>query len=247
MAAYRLSTALRRILKRGSGLPQWFRQKREEQTPAWQEAQHYERAFWIRFLREELHITARDQLVGFRLCEGRLHLCQFGLTWDNWLYSGNPPCIAGKLLDVGSSVVSIFEKCRSVSVMAIDPSLEQLSCELPEIAVIGKINNCDYRCCQIHEVRETDFDIVWCNNVLDHTADWQDIISHVPRVLKKSGLLFLGTDVRSDATLLDVGHIAAFTAPELLAEVVANGFEVIWQSPVLDVPQYRFYLRAVKC
>lgn len=246
MTAHRLSTALRQIFKWGSGLPDGSLQEREEQKLAWQAAQHYEREFWLRLLREELQITARDQLVGFRLCEGRLHLCQFGLEWDNWLYTGNPPCIAGKLLDVGSSVVSVFEKCRSVSVVAIDPALEQLIRALPELVVIGKINNCDYRCCQIQDVVETNFDIVWCNNVLDHTADWQDMISHFSRVLKHSGLLFLGTDVRRDATLLDVGHIAAFTAPALLAEVITNGFEVIWQSPALDVPQYRFYLRAVK-
>jgi 2-polyprenyl-3-methyl-5-hydroxy-6-metoxy-1,4-benzoquinol methylase len=246
MAANRLVTALRQMFARGAGLPQESLQEREEQTPAWQAAQHYEREFWLRLLREELQITARDQLVGFRLCEGRLHLCQFGLEWDNWLYTGHPPGIAGKVLDVGSSVVSVFEKCRSVAVVAIDPALEQLLGELPGIVVIGKINNCEYRSCRIQEVRETDFDVVWCNNVLDHTAEWQAMLSHFPRVLKHSGLLFLGTDVRRDATLLDVGHIAAFTAPELLAEVVAQGFEVLWQSPVLDVPQYRFYLRAVK-
>jgi len=246
MATRRLLTALRGIFKRGSRFPQRPSQKGEQHNHAWQEAQKYEREFWIRLLREELSITTRDQAVGFRLCEGRLHLCQFGIEWDNWMYSGHPPRITGKLLDVGSSVVSVFEKCRSVSVVAIDPSLEGLARDLPEIVVLGKINNCEYRCCRIQDVMETNFDVAWCNNVLDHTEDWQNIIHHFPRVLKKSGLLFLGMDVRGDTTLLDTGHISAFTAPEILAEVVANGFEVLWQSPVFDLPQYRFYLRAIK-
>jgi 2-polyprenyl-3-methyl-5-hydroxy-6-metoxy-1,4-benzoquinol methylase len=184
-------------------------------------------------------------MIGFRLCEGRVHLGQFGL-WDDWMYSTDSPVIAGRLLDVGSSVVSVFEKCRSVSVIAIDPSLEGLARFLPEIVVIGKVNNCEYRCCRIQEVPETDFDIVWCNNVLDHTDDWQDIIRHFARVMKKSGRLFLGTDVRGSVDLLDSAHIAAFTAEEVLAEVKKSGFEVVWQSPFFDSSQYRFCLRGEK-
>lgn len=212
----------------------------------WRRAQMYEREFWIRYVRDELGITNRDQMVGFRLCEGRVHLGSFGLEWHDWMYSETPPIISGKLLDVGSSIVSVFEKCRSVSVVAIDPSLERLTHALPEIVVLGTINNCEYRCCHIQDVQETDFGIVWCNNVLDHTDDWQEIIRHFARVMKTSGALFLGTDVRGNRELLDAGHIAAFTAEEVVTEVAANGFEVIWQSPRLDRPHYRFCLRALK-
>ena len=246
MFGNRLLAKVAGVFARSSNLPQRSSSTNEHAGHAWQGAQKYEREFWIRYIRDELNITTRDQAVGFRLCEGRVHLCQFGLLWDNWMYSRDLPLISGKLLDVGSSLVSVFEKCRSVSVVAIDPSLETLAQNLPELVVLGKVNNCDYRCCRIQEVEKTDFDIIWCNNVLDHTDDWQDIIRHFRRVIKKSGQLFLGTDVRGSGGLLDAGHISAFTADEVVSEVVSNGFEVIWQTPPVDLPQYRFSLRAVK-
>lgn len=216
-------------------------------TRSWKEAQKAEREFWVRYIRDELGITNRDQLVGFRLCEGRIHLCQFGLKWNEWMYSMDAPIISGRLLDVRSSVVSVFEKCRSVSVVAIDPLLEELERRLPDIVAIGKVNNCEYRSCRIQDVVETDFDIVWCNNVLDHTDDWQDIIHHFSRVLKQSGLLLLGTDVRSDQGLLDEAHISAFTADEVLAALESSKFKVVWHSDIhADWPQFRFCVRAVK-
>jgi 2-polyprenyl-3-methyl-5-hydroxy-6-metoxy-1,4-benzoquinol methylase len=213
---------------------------------SWREAQQAERDFWIRYICDELGLTNRDQFVGYRLCEGRHHLSYFGFGWVDWMYSMTPPRISGRLLDVGSSAVSVFEKCRCVSVVAIDPSLEALARYLPDIVVIGKINNCEYRCCRIQEIAETDFDVVWCNNVLDHTDDWQDIIRHFSRVLQPTGLLFLGTDVRSDSTLVDTQHISAFTADQVLAELEANGFQVVWQSPACDLPKYRFMVRATR-
>lgn len=217
-----------------------------DQTHSWQKAQAAEHKFWIQYIRDELDITNRDQFLGYRLCEGRIHLCNFGLEWHDWMYSRSVPIISGKLLDVGSSVVSVFENCRSVSVVAIDPLLEEMTHHLPEITVIGKSNNCEYRSCFIQDVAETDFDIVWCNNVLDHTDDWQDIIIHFAHVLKASGQLFLGTDVRRDQELLDKAHISAFTAEQVLAELEATGFDVVWQSPRPDAPQYRLSIRAVK-
>jgi len=122
---------------------------------SWEEAQRAERGFWVRYIRDELGITSRDQWLGFRLCEGRVHLCGFGLEWNEWMYSMDPPIISGRLLDVGSSVLSVFEKCRSVSVVAIDPLLEELARYLPDIVVIGKVNNCEYRSCRIQDVAET--------------------------------------------------------------------------------------------
>jgi len=215
-------------------------------TRAWRRAQRAERGFWVHFIRDELRISSREQLVGFRLCEGRVHLCAFGHAYSDWMYSMDPPVIAGKVLDLGCSVVSVFEKCRSVSVVAIDPLLDDLSQALPGLVVVGKINNCEYRCCRIQDVPEVDFDVVWCNNVLDHTEDWSDIIRHAARVLKPSGLLYVGTDVRSDSKLLDVMHISAITAEGLLAELETNGFEVVWQSSRNDAPQYRFSVRALR-
>ena len=213
----------------------------------WKEAQGAERGFWVRYIRDELGIMSRDQYLGFRLCEGRVHLCGFGFEWNDWMYSMDTPIISGKLLDVGSSAVSVFEKCRSVSVVAIDPLLEELSHQLPDIVVIGKINNCEYRSCRIQDVAETDFDVVWCNNVLDHTDDWRDIIHHFSRVLIKSGLLFLGVDVRSGQELLDEAHISVLTVNEVLTELTANGFEVVWQSDVYaNLPKFRFFVRAIK-
>lgn len=246
MSPHRLLMALKRIFAARLVSPQGHRHDNERHTRNWHEAQEHEREFWIRYIREELGITNRDQLVGFRLCEGRIHLCQFGLEWHDRMYSKDPPLISGRLLDVGSSVVSVFEKCRSVSVVAIDPLLKELGRYLPEIVVMEKVNNCEYRSCRIQDVMETNFDVVWCCNVLDHTDDWQDIIHHFSRVLKKSGLLLLATDVRSDVELLDAAHISAFTADEILAEVAASGFEVVWQSPRFDLPQYRSVIRAIK-
>lgn len=239
-----LSLTVKQLFTLSSSSPQSL--PSDQGAHIWQEAQKYEKGFWVRYIRDELGITTRDQMVGVRLCEGRVHLCHFGLEWQDWMYSKDPPIIAGKLLDVGSSVVSVFEKCRSVSVVAIDPSLQGLAHDLPEIVVLGKINNCEYRCCRIQDVPETDFDIVWCNNVLDHTDDWQDIIGHFTRVVKKSGLLFLGTDVRGSGELLDAGHISAFTADEVVSEVISNGFQVVWQTSQVNLPQYRFSLRAMK-
>jgi len=218
----------------------------QNRVPDWTKAQSAERKFWNRYIRDELGITSRDQLVGFRLCEGRIHLCNFGFEWHDWMYSMDPPLISGRLLDVGSSVVSVFEKCRSVSVVAIDPLLAKLAQDMPAIVVLGKINNCDYRSCLIQDVQETDFDIVWCNNVLDHTVDWEEIIQNFARVLVASGTLLLGVDVRSDSKLLDTAHITAFTADQILAELEVNGFDVVWQSPPQDKPLYRFSVRAVK-
>jgi len=213
-------------------------------NPTWKKAREYEREFWIRFIRDELGFKNRDQMLGFRLCEGRIHLCRFGLRWNDFMYSKDSPYISGRVLDVGSSVVSVFEECRSVSVVAIDPLLQELARWSPEIVVLGKINNCEYRSCTIQDVVETDFDAVWCNNVLDHTDDWQDIVYHLSRVLKERGLPFLGTDVRSRPGLLNAGHISAFTADEVVTELAANGFEVVWQSPRTDLAQYRFEVRA---
>ncbi len=216
-------------------------------SPVWQQAQAAERDHWVRALRDEFAIASRDQLVGFRLCQGRGALAAFGLRTHDWMYSCDPPIISGRMLDVGSCLVSVFENCRSVSVVAIDPLLETLKQALPDLVILGRVNNVEYRCCRIQEVRETDFDIVWCYNVLDHTDDWQDIVRHFARVLKPSGQLFLSADVRSTPDTLDKAHISAFTAEDLVRELDKNRFGALWRSPSSPEPKHRFLVRAIPC
>lgn len=216
-------------------------------SPVWQQAQVAERDHWVRVLRDEFTIASRDQLVGFRMCQGRGALARFGLRTHDWMYSSDPPIISGRLLDVGSSLVSVFEKCRCVAVVAIDPLLETLKEALPHLVVIGPVNNVEYRSCRIQDVRENDFDIVWCHNVLDHTDDWQDLVRNFARVVKPSGQLFLAADVRSTPDTLDQAHISAFTAEDLVRELDRNGFGILWRSPPSTEPKYRFLVRAIAC
>ena len=219
---------------------------RRADTPIWRGAQVAELDYWVRALRDELAITSRDQLVGFRLCQGRFGLGEFGLQAHDWMYSGDRPIISGRMLDVGSCLVSFFENCRSVSVVAIDPLLETLKQALPDLVVIGPVNNVEYRSCRIQDVRETDFDLVWCYNVLDHTEDWQDIVRHFARVLKPAGQLLLAVDVRTSPDSLDKAHISAFTAEDLIRELDKNRFGALWRSRPSTEAKYRFLVRARK-
>ena len=150
----------------------------------------------------------------------------------------------GKWLDVGCGPVSVLERTPIYVLRAIDPGMYKYSVDLPEFSKLGVVGmNTYYQACPIQDVQDTDFDYVWCFNILDHTADWQGIVQNFARVLRTGGKALISTDIR---TFTDQYHIAVFTADELLQELRSDGFFVEWLSEIKDEKLYRFSVRAVK-
>jgi SAM-dependent methyltransferase len=198
---------------------------------AWEIAQTYGAPFWHWYINDVKKWENRDALVTARRDEGtqamREHLAV------------EPASLHGKALDLGCGPVSMLEGYPGLEVVAFDPSLTSYAEVLPSMAILGQVNNCDYRDCLIQDIPEEDFDIVWCYNVLDHAVDWQDVLVHIHRVLKPGGTLLLIVDVRhelSKSKEVRVCHPLAFTAEELLEVVDATGLHVAYHAEI--PPEY---------
>lgn len=197
----------------------------------WERAQEAELGFWVSYLRP---IQSREEFLASRLEEGTIRLTQqFGV-----------PSIRGRLLDVGCSPISVHEGREGVAGVAIDPLLDAFCEKLPIFARKGVVANVEYRCCKIQDVQDDLFDVVWCVNVLDHTDDWQDIVTHLGRLTKN--LLLVGVDVRH-GELDSPCHISIITEQELLEAIEAAGFRVEWHTPIREeLDKYYFCVRARK-
>ena len=206
----------------------------------WLEAQSHEKSFWHRFLTDELRCRNRDMAVGFRMSESWLCLSLLGYGWivERNLSTENP--LRGKILDVGCGPISVLEHAVGCSVVAIDPALADYHRDTPELVVLGQSDNVEYRSTTIQEVQETDFDIVWCVNVLDHTDNWQSIVDNFARVLKPEGLLLLSTDVR---TVVDQWHIATYTEYQLGMELAQHFDTDFVQTSPGGLERYRVNYR----
>lgn len=82
------------------------------------------------------------------------------------------------------------------------------------------------------------FDVVICQNLLDHVANYAAVLREVKRVLRRPNLVYFGTDVYDEAAaaarrerqargeLFDIEHPHTFTEATLEAALVASGFAV---------------------
>jgi SAM-dependent methyltransferase len=192
---------------------------------AWDTAQKYGAPFWQWYVRDRLKCTDRDVLVTARRNEGALAMRE--------RLNVEPASLRGRALDLGCGPVSMLEGYPELGVVAFDPSLASYAAALPDMALLGRVNNCDYRDCLIQDIPEEDFDWVWCYNVLDHAVDWRDILVHIHRVLKPGGVLLLIVDVRrrlSPHKEERVCHPLVFPAEDLLEAMRAVGFHIRWHA-----------------
>ena len=196
---------------------------REDHTPEeqWAIAQKWEAEFWLWRVKEKEGCSTRKQFVEHQTGLGRYMVHSFNLNG----------ALAGKVLDVGCGVTSVLEGWPSVDVVAIDPLLAEYHAKMPEIALLGRVGNCDYRSCLLEHVLEEDFDIAWSYNVIDHTPDWRGIIEHMYRVLKPGGLLLLAVDVaeeRFGSQARRMMHPSIIRHKDLLDCIEGAEFDIEW-------------------
>ncbi|MBU2060169.1 MAG: class I SAM-dependent methyltransferase [Gammaproteobacteria bacterium] len=197
----------------------------------WKDAQQRELKFWVSLVRGDFPGKSREDVRQHIYDAGTRRIAHFQLSE-----------IEGRVLDAGCAIISLHEGRPNVAVVAIDPLLDDFAREMPDISKLGQVANVEYRCCKIQDVEETDFDVIWCTNVLDHSDDWQDMISHMARVCKRGGLLLLGSDVRHSKKTLSGAHISQVTEALLLYEVCKH-FDVEWHTPIQDDDRYYFCLK----
>jgi len=203
---------------------------------AWDTAQKYEASFWLWYVRDHNHWTDRAQLYAIKPGLRERYFERFSTE------------IAGTVLDVGCGPMSVFEGMAKTDVTAIDPNLGTYQKQQPDFVKLGRMRNCNYRSCHVQDVFGT-FDIVWSFNVLCHTIDWPDIVGAMYRLTKPGGTLLLAASVahKPPGQRRKVCHPTAIPAADLLACVIACGFEVKNYTPIRPAAaRYMMYLEASK-
>lgn len=210
------------------------------QVERFKTAQSYEVSWWVRHINTELRPLSRDWMVGYQDQVGRGHMAGFGLRQANRFWTASPPAISGKLLDLGSSIVSFFEG-KPIEVIAVEPSLSKLAEQLPELVVIGQSRNVFYHDGEIYDIPDNSVQNVWCVNMLDHTPDWETILDvEIPRVLRPGGKFFFGIDCKSGPGRCDAGHLVMFQ-PEMLYPYLNKHFVEQWsRDPVQNSTKWRW-------
>jgi len=209
---------------------------------AWTTAQKYEALFWVWYIKTHRGYTTRTQLYEEKTkCFLSAYLKMLCLP-DTYI-------ITGKVLGVGCGVLSMLEGLPNTNVVAIDPNLSNYCEQLPEFAVLGQVNNCFYRSCHVQDIASAQFNIVFSFNVLSHTIDWPDMISHMYRVLIPGGMLLLGANVvnKPQGKRHKVCHPASIRAKDLLACITECGFEIGGHTPLtLEPLRYMMAIWATK-
>jgi SAM-dependent methyltransferase len=85
------------------------------------------------------------------------------------------------------------------------------------------------------------FDVVFCQNVLDHTSDPVKVVGEVFRVLRAGGFFVLIVEVFERETGRDVAHPQCFTEQKVLE--LTKSFAVVFNCVVTWNPN-RFYVEA---
>jgi len=197
-------------------------------------AQEAELKFWKSYL--GMIPQDREQFVAGQLQRGQERLSQFDLDG-----------IEGRLLDVGSSAVSMHEGRENLEVVAVDPLLDAFCEAVPTFARQGQVGNTEYRCCEVYDVQDGPFDVIWCVNVLDHTDDWKAMIGEFARLTRRGGLLLIGVDVRCGVELDSSCHISAIGPQELVDVIWDAGFVVEFHAPTaITKKQFYFCVRATR-
>jgi 2-polyprenyl-3-methyl-5-hydroxy-6-metoxy-1,4-benzoquinol methylase len=179
------------------------------QPGSWDDSQCYELDFWLNHW--EYRRLDRSVLVSkIRHGDGRWFLKSFGFPeTSEHSFEG----FQGTVLEVGCGPIGFFEAMKNVTVKAIDPLMRKYSDHLP-FSKFGRHGNCEYTNERVEDVKER-FDFVVCSNVLDHTADWQDMVRHCISRLNPGGQFLLFTHSRSKPA---VGHTQVFSPGELVDE-----------------------------
>ena len=209
---------------------------------AWTTAQKYEASYWVWYTKIRYGYTTRIQLYE----EQTKHIFSDHLKM---LCLSDTYTITGKVLDVGCGVLSVLEGLPNINIVAIDPNLSNYCEQLPEFAILGQVDNCFYRSCHIQDIASAQFNVVYAINVLGHTIDWAEMISHMHRVLMPGGMLLLGVGVvnKPPSKRRRVCHPATIQAEELLARVTECGFDIGWHTPLTTEPhRYKVAIRATR-
>jgi SAM-dependent methyltransferase len=87
------------------------------------------------------------------------------------------------------------------------------------------------------------FDLVICQNLLDHVASYDVVLDEVTRVLREPNLAYFGTDVYSQASaearwarqargeVFDIQHPHTFTVETLEETLENHGFQIVERLP----------------
>ena len=204
----------------------------------WGSAQDKELNYWIWHYTFHTPFTTRDQVLGYTYFWGRQQARQCGLPVH---YEPKAECaqlddiLSGNILDVGCGPVSVMELRPNAHVTAIDPLMDRYIGAMPFLKLpMNGFNNTHYFNGDVFGVDShvTDtYDIVWCYNVLDHAADWREIVARCGELVKPGGMLCIGVDCREALDDTMAMHPSVIPRNDLIWTVKEAGLWVGWVTP----------------
>jgi len=193
----------------------------------WRIANEDEKGFWLGLSEEEF----RAQERGYRALAEQLErrIATWGVRPDY------------RVLQIGCAAEDTVFFMKGAARYAVDPLADFYK------AHFRRSNNpgVDYRKGVGEEIPfpDSSMDVVICQNLLDHVANYDVVLEEVKRVLDRPNLAFFGTDVYPQhvaearwarlekGEVFDVQHPHTFTESTLEATLEAHGFEILERYP----------------
>jgi len=195
----------------------------------WQIAHEDEKEFWLNLPEEEF----QAQTIGYRnLAKQILERLQARLKCgENF-----------RALQIGCAVEDTIFYFPCGQLHAIDPLANFYR------ANFKKSNNSkvDYRQARGEKIpfSNSHFDLIICQNVIDHVMDCNLVLNEIKRTLKPNGMVYFGVDVYPQETaqlrieyqkkniIFDIQHPHTFTVESFEKLIDENGFNVIERWPM---------------
>lgn len=187
----------------------------------WQAAQNYEKAWWER----------RKHLVQFDFYRA---YAEELLEQTHGIFTIRPDTA---ILEIGSGAGGIVTFLHSDDRCAIDP-LEDFYAAVPDFSR-QRDPDVVYQTAKAEDLpfEEQRFDLIICDNVLDHCEDVNKVFSEMARVLREDGIIYLrvnlytpwGKIVRAfvEKFRIDPGHPHTFTIKSIRAILKEAQFDII--------------------
>ncbi len=199
----------------------------EEESERWKVGNEDEKGFWLGLTEEDLLAHER----GHRALAKQIDLgIQIRGLRDDF-----------RGLQIGCAVEDTIFFVEGGSLYAVDPLAEFYKQHFER----ARNPRVDYREGVGEVVPHEDdfFDLVICQNLLDHVANYDVVLDEVKRVLRKPNLLYFGTDVytsesaevrwkrQESGEIFDIQHPHTFTVETLETVITGHGFEIVERLP----------------
>jgi len=166
-----------------------------------------------------------------------------------------------KLLEIGGGATQLIDLFRQGEKYAVDPLADMYQAEFTEVLAPGtswhkaKAENMPFE--------DNFFDVIVIRNVLDHVDSVSKAMSEMKRVLKKSGILYLGMNTFSGPYYIyklivkDPEHPHTFTPDSIKGHIIRSGFDIVdsisdakenmshFTDRLASVPKYKVILRDI--